>query len=63
MAVLPQEFFDHMRASAREQLMAWRSLLDNWVESIDQREQRARDHREAAQGPEPEGAPGATSGQ
>ena len=55
MAVVPEEFVSHMRESWREGLLAWRSLLDDWIEKVDQAEQRAK-----PRGEQPEaGAPAA----
>ncbi len=50
MAVLPQEFFDHMRTSWREQLLAWRSVLDNWAGALEEREHAARARSEGHTG-------------
>ncbi|MCX6020365.1 MAG: hypothetical protein NTZ05_01290 [Chloroflexi bacterium] len=59
MAVIPEEFVSHMRESWREGLLAWRSLLDDWIEKVDQAEQRAkaRGERSEAEAPAAESAP------
>ena len=48
MSLISEEFLDHMRASLREQLLAWRSILDLAVRAIDEREERVRARREGA---------------
>ena len=39
---IPNEFFDHMRAAQREQLLAMRSLIDAALDRNERSEQRAR---------------------
>lgn len=39
---MPDAFGSHLRASLREGLLACRSLLDGWITSIEESEQRRR---------------------
>ena len=42
---LPDQFFEHMRAARREQLLAMRSLIDRAIERNEQADSRGKSRR------------------